>query len=422
MPISPFRRFVGNSPTVWRASDQTLPPGVVFTRTGAALYLSGLTFATSDYVSVASDLPRFERLPSGGIGWLGEGQATNVNPYSYDLTNGSGWNLVGTATRTLNQPGLTGSANTATVVTDSNAAARDGVGIFGITIATAASTILQRHYILKDATTTRFPEADTYLTANQVWEEFNTSTGATFDKGAGGSIAPTMYSRDRGKWWEVGYYGTKPSGDTSINYQLLPAGGATLGGTDNSATGSVTVGGIEFMIGTIVPTSPIQTNSVADTRSAELASQTTGLPPGYGFSVAFTARTAPIKSGNQYLWSIDDGTSANFIQIRRTSGGVITLDVTAGSVAQASITAGTIADDTEFKVAATIATNSMNICTGTTLGTRDTSCTIPTGLTTIRYFTDQANANHWNGHIISGKFGPVWMPQANDAGLLALCA
>lgn len=422
MIIANAAPLVATGGTQWLASSGVVPFGVTFSRTGTALYLTGSPFSSATYASAATDVPRFERLPSGSIGWLGEGQTTNLVLNSYDLQIAANWNDVNGVTATLNQTGLLGSANTATLLNDTLTTQRTGIITDGMTIPTAASTFYMRSFTLKDSNTSRFPELDAFFSpgGGEVWVTYNTQTGATLDLGAPAtSISPTFYSRDRGLWWEIGFHATKVAGDTSVTFNQFPARGAVFGTFTIATTGSIIVGGMDFVMDTRVPTSPIMTNGAAGTRNAEVATHTVAATDS-GFAVAFNCRTAAGKSGDQYLFSKDNG-AANRIQIRRNSSGAIVADIVTAS-ALTSITGATVADDTEVKISGSFATNSMNICVNNTLATRNTTKTLPTGLTTQRYFTDHTNLNHWNGHIISGSFGPTYLGATNDAGLQALNA
>jgi hypothetical protein len=88
--------------------------------------------------------------------------------------------------------------------------------------------------------------------------------------------------------------------------------------------------------------------------------------------------------GFETYFNIDDGSTANRADIYVDTSDLATFRVTAATTQQAGPTvAGSIAVGTVEKVAGRVATNSVNVARNSTLGTEDTSVTLPATPTRI---------------------------------------
>ena len=161
----------------------------------------------------------------------------------------------------------------------------------------------------------------------------------------------------------------------------------------------------------------LTTDTAGLSRAADVTVQT--ISPGASFSAVFAIRTAPGRSGNQFISCLHDTTANQRIDLYLNSSGAVVLDVVNGGTSQASITGGTIAVGTEAKVGISIAANSFGLAVAGTAATRDTSGTVPT-VTRICLGHDRSGANHLFGHIISGPDGVVWDTAKTDGQLATL--
>lgn len=164
-----------------------------------------------------------------------------------NLSNGVGWTLSGTGTVTFNQTGIDETANTASLVTDSDAAA-----MFTTYVQTPLNKVKLNGepitgcaIVKKDLTATKYARLTlaTVSGANLIFIYFHPGTGVI---NFGGSIGTggAYEILDRGDWWEVYLSINKASGgsQTQAYFYVYPTA-STDGTTDDvTATGAITVG------------------------------------------------------------------------------------------------------------------------------------------------------------------------------------
>lgn len=250
--------------------------GETFTRSTTAYQLN----AAGVYVSKAINTKRDGHFIGGVASLLLEGARTNSCLRSNDLSNATSWTAAGTGTRVLNAAGLDGSANFATTLTDTDAAAIYTV----FQTATIANDNAQHAigvWITKDSTTSRFPAIEFSLingTTVQRVIHFNTQTGAFTVTATAGTA--TVRVIDGGLWWIIECVLTNnTSGNTLIRAGVDPAA-ATVFGTNNvAATGSCVVGNVHFELNSAFISSPIITTTVAVTRGADIYTLPFNYPP-----------------------------------------------------------------------------------------------------------------------------------------------
>ena len=131
------------------------------------------------------------------------------------------------------------------------------------------------------------------------------------------------------------------------------------------------------------PSSYIPTTTTSVLRAADVLTYTAGLTYPCGIWSEF--ERAVDTGGAEYVFSLQgSGGVANSAQMFVNTTDVARMTVDAASVRQADITvAGAIALNTVTKVAGRVATNSVQFCRGGTLGTEDTSVTLPSDPTLI---------------------------------------
>jgi hypothetical protein len=127
------------------------------------------------------------------------------------------------------------------------------------------------------------------------------------------------------------------------------------------------------------PTSWIPSDGTAVTRAADVPTAVPTSGTDYPLSLFAEFQRVVDTGGFQFVHALSVGTAetnraVNFVG----SGDLITVFVSSGGAAQAEFTiAGTIAVNTVYKVATRVATNSVQMARGGTLGTEDTVVVVP---------------------------------------------
>ncbi len=252
----------------YEVGDNLAQKGATFTRASTATYVD----ANGILQTAASGVARDGHYVNGVRGLLLEKSRTNSILQSRDQTNAS-W-TPGTATTARTAVGLDGTANSATVCTDSSATV---IGILsqGVTVPVDSNTHTISFWVAKDSVTSRFPLLYAQIGGGTVVSRgvhLNTQTGATVAT----NIAGTTTSRvvDAGLWWVVELTLTNNStvGNTGLSVQIYPAR-STVIGTDNvAAVGSVTIGHVQVELASLFYSSPIFTTTTTVTRSDDALS------------------------------------------------------------------------------------------------------------------------------------------------------
>jgi hypothetical protein len=111
-------------------------------------------------------------------------------------------------------------------------------------------------------------------------------------------------------------------------------------------------------------------------------------------------------SASNAAWTISDETNSNRWFAFAVSSTIRSFMAT-GGVTQASIDVGTYAANTVFKSAFAISANSVQSAVNGTLGTEDTTATVPTVVRLTVGASAIATTNFLNGHIRSVQYYPV---------------
>ena len=138
---------------------------------------------------------------------------------------------------------MNGVPNSACLVEDPNASAASEVSSQSLTLA-SGKRFTTKIWVKKDNDETRFPEFSFDSGTHRYFVQLNTQTGASavrFDSGGVGNAHEVV---DDGDWWVMILTAENWPGAT-YGFKIWPAKGATLGGNNSNATGSIIVGNAE---------------------------------------------------------------------------------------------------------------------------------------------------------------------------------
>lgn len=354
---------------------------VTFTRstTGTRTNASGLI------ESVAINGPRFNYNPTTleSLGLLIEEQRTNLVLQSQFA---SGWVNFGTNTTTANSATAPDGTTTAALVASSATsdyvyqvpATTIGVAyVFSFFVKNSTATISQYH----------IRSSNTAAIGTLTW------SGATLS-----SVTPTVgtasFAAVGSDWYRVSVSYTAT--ETAARHRIA-------GGDGVSTTGNILVWGAQLETGAFA-TSYIPTVASQVTRAADVAVMT-----GTNFSSWYNATQGTLfaqadwlgLSNNDYFFAINNGTANNLIAVGISSTPATRFIVLNGGTTQASISGPTPVANTPFKIAGAYQVNNFVAATNGTLGTVDTSGTVPSGMSEVSITSSYGTtANLFNGHIL----------------------
>ena len=218
----------------------------------------------------------------------------------------------------------------------------------------------------------------------------NLSTGAVLASSAGLTTSVTAFPND---WYRITATATATA-TANASLQIRPMnGGISYIGT---GTGTILIWGAQ-MEAAAFPTTYIPTTTATVTRAADVASITgSNFSSWYnqteGTVFANVTLTRPPSTVGVNILGIGDGTNSNRVQLNSgsSSAGNINGVVTTGGVAQAQPLVGSISSVGPHKIGFGYATNSVQIGVNGSLGTEDTSATMPSTITAA-YLANGAN-------------------------------
>jgi hypothetical protein len=231
---------------------------------------------------------------------------------------------------------------------------------------------------------------------------FNVQTGTIVSTGANNS-GSTVEALANG-WYRIGTVRGATAG-TTIYFGL--SAGSTSGDVLDIWQADVQAGAFQ--------SSPILTTSAAVTRAADVLTYTAGVS--YPLSLWAEFERAVDTGTNEFVFVTDNNTANERAVLRVSAADLGQLLITAGGAAQATIGATTLAINTVCKLAGRVNTNSAQLSTNGTLGTEDTSVTLPTNPTLLRVGSDQAGVAQAFGYI---RRAAVFNSALTDAQLQAV--
>ncbi len=349
----------------------------------------------------AADAPRIGHDPVALTtrGLLIEGQATNLLMYSQALDNAA-WGIK-SSTLTVTPNTAIAPDGTMTADTLAKTASYDCVGqAVTVSLSQYAGSIFVKAGSLATASF-----AITENGSSTVLARFtvNLETGAVVNANGQG------YSQYVGNgWWRI--WASTTFTNSSARMYVYP-------GTYSSSTAGYIYAWQGDFVAAPFPTSPIPTEASAVTRAADYA---TTLTSDFAFNPSqgtlYVQGMIPYTSSSvvQYLASIDDGASNNrIILYRRYTDKTIRAGIYTGGTSVASWTGPAVDDGVCFKAAIAYKENDSNLVVNGTEMTADSSCTIPTGLTTLRIGSDYNGAAPASGYIKHIAYFPLRLSDAN---------
>jgi len=365
------------------AKSRTVDPRITFTRASTATYFD----EDGILQSALAGVPRIDFNPSTLVcnGLLIEDQRTNSILQSEDFS--TTWSITGTASISTNVTSSPAGTITADKFILGNTITSGSAAFFQSVTKAATATTYTTSVFVKAAefNSLRLILRDTATAGNNVEAYFNAATGAiAFGPTANGTFtgASATISAVGNGWYRVTLTGTT-STETSVNVRMLVYQNGTGTATGNGSDG-ILIWGAQLEAGAF-PTSYIPTTTTALTRNADVASMT-----GTNFSSWYNASegtlyaegfvyTAPANTVNPCLFSIDDNTGSNRIQLYRANGNGnpnAGLAVVNGGTIQALITAG----NTQFqngKIAGAYKVNDFAASVNGATPVTDSSGTVP---------------------------------------------
>ena len=402
-------------------NTKRLDPRITFTRASSATYFDQLGVLQS----AANNIPRFDYNPStlAPRGLLIEEQRTNLATYSQEPSDAA-WNKTRASITADTVVAPDGTLTGDKLVEDATANNTHRTSIAAVSVVSGSSYTWSIYLKAGERTFA-------YLALNNTsggnafttWPSFyvNLLTGEITDASA--TVTASSAVNVGNGWFRVSVSATATSTTTQNPAILL----ATASGT-NSYTGDGTSGiyiwGAQLEAGAFA-TSYIPTTTTALTRSADVASMT-----GTNFSSWFNAVEGTIfcqgigvnnvATGTRRYFEINNNTSDERVLAGYGFTTSCRYVVSDGGATQADISVTTTTGGVSVKMAAAYKVNDFQQASNGTLGTADTSGTLPT---VDRMFIGQAEttaaATMLNGYIQRIAYYPTRLA---DAQLQALTA
>ena len=243
-------------------TSTTLDPRITFSRASSASY----TNAAGKLASAANNAPRFDYSPTSigtPMGFLVEGQATNVAPYSQDPSNNAAWSKIAATVTSAQTTGPDGNLSGWKVAEDTSL----NYHYISNGLTVAATTQYAHGFVVKAGTASWIQ-----MTGNvpsTAWANFNLTTGAV---GLSSGCTPYIASLGGG-WYYITLVATTVTGGTAPMSLLFTnntntasrAGGAAYTGTGQY----IYFWNYQCEAGAF-STTPITTTSAAATRAVDI--------------------------------------------------------------------------------------------------------------------------------------------------------
>jgi hypothetical protein len=399
------------------AADKTLTarrgPTPVFTRASSA------TFIGSDGLiqSAAINTPRFDHDPVtlACKGLLIEESRTNLLSRSEDFAN-STWNKSNSSISGTLYTAPTGASTANELVEDSLNAAH--------TCAQNAATATIGTTYTFSVFVKRKPSSNQFLligATNLVVASFlsvNLTNGVTStgigSPGAPINVSSTAYPNG---WYRVQFSVVATSAAaTTLDIRLSRDGTWTNRSYLGDGVQSSLIWGAQVEAGSF-PTSYIPTTTGSLTRSADVCSYSdvsSFYNPAAGTLVGDLILYTPSTSSTPELFRFGAGNNRIQLGVTSVATEAIRPFIISGGTTTYNSTQGTIVAGTSRKVALTFATNDAISCLNGTLGTQDTSVTMPVSISTATIGTSS-----FTGHIAAIRYYRKRLPNAKLQALTA---
>jgi hypothetical protein len=388
---------------LWFARYKTLDPRVTFTRASSATYID----SAGTLQTAAVDVPRFDHNPTTGesLGLLVEEQRTNnlVQSENFATT----WTLsnVTVSTNTVTAPDGTLTADTfGPVVGDGLTTTRFLRQNPALT--TQSAYTFSVFVKIGTATTNGIAlyVADNNGT-NNFRASFNLFTLAISTNSSGWAIPTATIVPYPNGWYRCILSGVTSTAHTSLRVNIYLS---TFGNVSDTY-GTHHIWGAQIEVGSF-PTSYIPTTTATVTRSADVASIT-----GSNFSSWYNQTEGTVfvnainPAASTTLYAASDGTTNNRIQADTGTNTRVARVVTGGTTQANNTIAYTFGAQQQFALSYVL--NSINFANAGTLGTEDTSATIPT-VDQLRIGANSTGANALNSTIRRLTYWPQRLPNS----------
>jgi hypothetical protein len=376
-------------------------------KTGASL----ITFtraSTSTYVgsdglvkTATTDEARFDHNPTTGesLGLLVEEARTNLLLRSEEFDNASWNSAAGARTVTANNQIAPDGTTTADTIT------ADGISAAHLVSQSATlSAVPYAYSVFAKAGTNNFLQLRGFSPFGGMFANFNLATGVVGTVGVTLGATPTSLIQAYPNGWYRCTMVFTPTATTSSVAAYIVDSASAAGGATNSLSTSIYLWGAQLEAGSF-PTSYIPTTSATVTRAADVASIT-----GSNFSSWYNQTEGTVfvnainPAASTTLCTASDGTANNRIQADSGTNTRIARVVTGGTTQANNTIAYTFGAQQQFALSYVL--NSINFANAGTLGTEDTSATIPT-VDQLRIGANPTGANALNNTIKRLTYWPV---------------
>jgi hypothetical protein len=375
-----------------------LDPRVTFTRSGN----TATVINSSGYVvGINADLPRFDHDPITLVckGLLIEEARTNNFVYSSDFSQANWTKQLSTVSldNAVNSP-----ANVAGVyklIPDNGSA-----GHLRYSFTTANSTTYAASFFCKKA---EYDWVGFGRGGPSVWFDLTNGVLGTVSAGYTGSIQAFPNG-----WYRCTLTYVETTG-ASGTWRFYPSSSNGTIATGNGTNG-VYIWGSDLQVGAF-QTSHIPTTTTSVLRNADVATMTgTNFSDWYNASEGtFTGAWENTNNGANAFLACSDGTNANYIQVAEASAN--SPRILAFTLSALQVNLSVLSGASTYNTAFTYKLNSYQLGINTTLGTKDTSASVPTVNQMGIGYSRQLN-NYTNGTIQKINYFPM---QLTDAQLQA---
>jgi hypothetical protein len=386
-----------------------------FTRSTTATYINSQGYVTTMAAAPTNDptKARFDYDPTTLTprGLLIEGSAVNYMLESSSLTGYSNSGMAAVSAGSETDP--TGTANSARQIYATAGGTYHG---FYRTITAGTNTQITVSIWAKARTYTHLFLSD--LNSGRAAVRFNLSTGAT-DNNFGAGYVSAKTTPFLNGWWRCEMV-VNVTASTSYGWAFVgvPSSGATLNGFGAQYTGTGNAADGIYCYGFQVEAGPAATSYIATTSSTVTRAVDSCVMTGTNFSSWFNATEGTLlahairsrTSDIGRIASVNDNTANESIELAAdATGEFIVVD---GGSTLATISPGTVTANTAFKIAGAYKLNDVQAALGGTLGTADTSVTLPT--VDCLMIGQQAGASpiYLNGTIALLKYWPTRLTNA----------